>query len=86
MVWLLIAAAICAIMFVAGRAHSRYLDRLEARRKVVVTIQLFNVSPEIIKESKFTADLTSEASRHSDRVVDSSVGNKDEIYVRSPSG
>jgi hypothetical protein len=31
MVWLLIAASIYAIIFVAGRAHSRYLDRLEAR-------------------------------------------------------
>ena len=33
MVWLLVAISIYAIIFVAGRAHSRHLDRLEARWK-----------------------------------------------------
>jgi hypothetical protein len=61
MVWLLIAVSIYAIIFVAGRAHSRYLDRLEARRRVVMTVQLFNVSPDLVKETEFTVDLTSEA-------------------------
>src|ERR1700682_4503337 len=61
MVWLLIAASIYAIIFVAGRAHSRYLDRLEARPRVVMTVQLFNVSPDLVKETEFTVDLTSEA-------------------------
>ena len=64
MVWLLIAASIYAIIFVAGRAHSRYLDRLEARRRVVMTVQLFNVSPDLVKETEFTVDLTSEAIRN----------------------
>jgi hypothetical protein len=61
MVWLLIAASIYTIIFVAGRAHSRYLDRLEARPRVVMTVQLFNVSPDLVKETEFTVDLTSEA-------------------------
>jgi hypothetical protein len=64
MVWLLIAASIYAIIFVAGRAHSRYLDRLEARPRVVMTVQLFNVSPDLVKETEFTVDLTSEAIRN----------------------
>jgi len=37
-IWLLIFVLICAINVVAGRAHSRYLDRLEARSD---SIQLF---------------------------------------------
>jgi hypothetical protein len=50
MVWLLTALSIYAIIFVAGRAHSRYLDRLEARLNMVVEIQLLIVSPEMIKQ------------------------------------
>src|SRR5260370_20722556 len=66
MVCVLIDVFIYAIIFVAGRAHSRYLDRLETRRRVVMTIQLFNVSPDIVssdidKDTKFYVDLTSEA-------------------------
>jgi hypothetical protein len=61
MVWVLIAVFICAIIFVAGRAHSRYLDRLETRQRAVMTIQLFNVTPDIVKDTEFTVDLTSEA-------------------------
>jgi hypothetical protein len=34
MVWLLVAISIYAIIFVGGRAHSRYLDRLEERWKL----------------------------------------------------
>ena len=33
MVWLLVALSIYALVVVAGRAHSRYLDRQEARWK-----------------------------------------------------
>jgi hypothetical protein len=33
MVWLLVVLLIYAIVFVAGRAHSRYLDRQEAKWK-----------------------------------------------------
>jgi hypothetical protein len=50
MVWLLVALSIYAVIFVAGRAHSRYLDRLEARLNMVVEIQLLIVSPEMIKQ------------------------------------
>lgn len=86
MVWLLIAASIYAIIFVAGRAHSRYLDRLEARPRAVMTLQLFNVSPDIVKETEFTVDLTSEAIHDIPiESLDSSVRNEDEIPVRSPS-
>jgi hypothetical protein len=34
MVWLLVAVSIYAIVFVGGRAHSRHLDRLEAKSKI----------------------------------------------------
>ena len=81
MVWLLIAVSICAVIFVAGRAHSRYLDRLEARRKVVMTIQLFDVSPDIVKETEFTADVTSEAFPI-ESLDPFSVRNKTETCVR----
>jgi hypothetical protein len=47
MVWLLIAISICAIVILAGRAHSRYLDRLEAKFGAVVQIQLLSLSPEV---------------------------------------
>jgi hypothetical protein len=46
MVWLLIGISICAIVILAGRAHSRYLDRLEAKFGAVVQIQLLSLSPE----------------------------------------
>jgi hypothetical protein len=32
MIWLLLILVICACVVMAGRAHSRYLDRLDARR------------------------------------------------------
>lgn len=47
MVWLLIGISICAIVILAGRAHSRYLDRLEAKFGAVVQIQLLSLSPEV---------------------------------------
>jgi hypothetical protein len=81
MVWLLIAVLIYAIIFVAGRAHSRYLDRLEARRKVVMTIQLFDVSPDVIKETEFTADVTSEVFEPLNSLA---VRNENETCVRPP--
>jgi hypothetical protein len=83
MVWLLIAVSIYAVIFVAGRAHSRYLDRLEARRKVVMTIQLFDVSPDIVKETEFTADVTSDAFPI-ESLNSFSVRNENETCVRLP--
>jgi hypothetical protein len=47
MVWLLIGISTCAIVILAGRAHSRYLDRLEAKFGAVVQIQLLSLSPEV---------------------------------------
>jgi hypothetical protein len=38
MVWLLVFVSICAINVVAGRAYSRYLDRLEARSSPLILI------------------------------------------------
>src|SRR5258707_10193727 len=98
MVWVLIAVFIYAIIFVAGRAHSRYLDRLETRRRVVMTIQLFNVSPDIVspdidKDTEFTVDLTSEAIHNIpieslESFIESlesfSVRNESETCVRPP--
>jgi hypothetical protein len=68
MVWLLVALSIYAIIFVAGRAHSRYLDRLEARLNMVVeiNIQLLIVSPEMIKQ----IELLTLAENH-ERMIDS---------------
>jgi len=84
MVWLLLAAAFCAIIVVAGRAHSRFLDRLEARQRAVMTIILFNVSPDILKETEFTVDLTSETIHDTPiELFDSFVGNEDKECVRS---
>jgi predicted signal transduction protein with EAL and GGDEF domain len=48
MIWLLVFLLIFAINVVAGRAHSRYLDRLEARSDL---IQLFlNGSPDCVDQ------------------------------------
>lgn len=50
MIWLLAVLLICAINVVAGRAHSRYLDRLEARSDPV---QLFlSGSPDSVDQTK----------------------------------
>ena len=50
MIWLLVFVLICAINVVAGRAHSRYLDRLEARSD---SIQLFlGGSPDCVDQIK----------------------------------
>ena len=65
MVWLLVALSIYAIIFVAGRAHSRYLDRLEARLNVVVKIQLLSVSSDITKKSEPATDSALEECRES---------------------
>jgi hypothetical protein len=32
MIWLVLTIAFCACVVLAGRAHSRYLDRKDARR------------------------------------------------------
>jgi hypothetical protein len=65
MFWLLVALSIYAIIFVLGRAHSRYLDRLEARLNVVVKIQLFSVSSDITKTIEPATDLALEECRES---------------------
>jgi hypothetical protein len=63
MVWLLVALSIYAIIFVAGRAHSRYLDRLEERLNVIVTIQPLSVSSDTTKKIEPATNLTIEECR-----------------------
>jgi hypothetical protein len=63
MVWLLVAISIYAINFVAGRAHSRRLDRLEARSKLIdafMKMESLSRSSDIFKEVGSADDLTSE--------------------------
>jgi hypothetical protein len=63
MIWLLIFVLICAINVVAGRAHSRYLDRLEARSD---SIQLFlGGSPDCVDQIKSVDHLAAEKDRNS---------------------
>ena len=58
MIWLLVFLLICAINVVAGRAHSRYLDRLEARSD---SIQLFlGGSPDCVDQIKSVDHLAAE--------------------------
>jgi hypothetical protein len=42
MIWLLVVIVILAICVLVGRAHSRYLDRIEAKSRL--RIQLLNVT------------------------------------------
>jgi hypothetical protein len=60
MVWLLIAISICAIAILAGRAHSRYLDRLEAKFGAVVRVQLLSLSPELESAPTLAPELAPE--------------------------
>ncbi|MEH2561768.1 CBASS cGAMP-activated phospholipase [Bradyrhizobium sp. AZCC 2289] len=61
MIWLLVLVLICAINVVAGRAHSRYLDRLEARSD---SIQLFlGGSPDCVDQIKPVDHLAAEGSQ-----------------------
>jgi hypothetical protein len=63
MIWLLVFLLICAINVVAGRAHSRYLDRLEARSD---SIQLFlGGSPDCVDQIKPVDHLAAEKDRNS---------------------
>jgi uncharacterized RmlC-like cupin family protein len=62
MVWLLIGVVICAIVIIAGRAHSRYLDRLEAKWDVVVQIQLLSVPPDSVNQIESAAVFATETS------------------------
>jgi hypothetical protein len=63
MIWLLVFLLICAINVVAGRAHSRYLDRLEARSD---SIQLFlGGSPDCVDQIKSVDHLAAEKDRNS---------------------
>src|SRR5258708_8573509 len=86
MVWLLIAIFVYAMVSIAWGDNSRHLDGLETRRRVVMTIQLFNVPPDIVKDTEFTVDVTSEAIHNIPvESLDSlSVRNEDETCVRSP--
>jgi len=63
MIWLLVFVLICAINVVAGRAHSRYLDRLEARSD---SIQLFLVflGPDCVDQIKPVGHLAAEKDRN----------------------
>jgi hypothetical protein len=60
MVWLLIAISICAIAILAGRAHSRYLDRLEAKIGAVVQIQLLSLLPDVESAPALAPELAPE--------------------------
>ena len=63
MIWLLVFLLICAINVVAGRAHSRYLDRLEARPD---SIQLFlGGSPDCVDQIKPVDHFAAEKDRNS---------------------
>ena len=63
MIWLLVFLLICAINVVAGRAHSRYLDRLEARSD---SIQLFlGGFPDCVDQIKPVDHLAAEKDRNS---------------------
>jgi hypothetical protein len=63
MIWLLVFVLICAINVVAGRAHSRYLDRLEARSDY--SIQLFlGGSPDCVDQIKPVDHLAAEPVDH----------------------
>jgi hypothetical protein len=48
MIWLLIGISACAVNVIAGRSHSRYLDRLEARSNPMQ--QFLNVSPVFVEQ------------------------------------
>jgi hypothetical protein len=63
MIWLLVFFLICAINVVAGRAHSRYLDRLEAGPD---SIQLFlGGSPDGVDQIKPADHLAAAKDRNS---------------------
>ena len=83
MVWLLVALAIYAIIFVAGRAHSRYLDRLEERLDGVVTIQLFSVSSDITKKIEPATNSTLKECRETtiDRSAPVLAGNQTRVRL-----
>jgi hypothetical protein len=67
MVWLLVFVLVCAINVVAGRAHSRYLDRLEARSD---SIQLFlGGSSDCVDQIKSVDHLAAEKDRSSTNLV-----------------
>jgi hypothetical protein len=67
MAWLLVFVLICAINVVAGRAHSRYLDRLEARSD---SIQLFlGGSSHCVDQIKSVDHLAAEKDRSSTNLV-----------------
>jgi hypothetical protein len=50
MTWLLAAITICVVNVVAGRAYSRYLDRLEAKAKADPVLIYLNVSPLTVEQ------------------------------------
>jgi hypothetical protein len=66
MIWLLVFVLICVINVVAGRAYSRYLDRLEASD----SIQLFlGSSPDCVDQIKPVEHLAAEKDRSSTSVA-----------------
>jgi hypothetical protein len=72
MIWLLVVSALFAICILAGRAHSRYLDRLEAKSSL--KIQLLKVASGSVEQIESANHLTAETDRHT--AVAISVGNQ----------
>jgi hypothetical protein len=83
MVWLLIGISICAIVIIAGRAHSRYLDRLEARLGAVVQIQLLSMPPDVVKQIESATIFAIETSEQLPVAVLSRIVVANEACVRS---
>jgi hypothetical protein len=56
--WLLAAISICVVNVVAGRAHSRHLDRREAKAKADPAVVYLNVSPITVEQLDASFDCT----------------------------
>ena len=72
MILLLVVGSIFAICVLAGRAHSRYLDRVEAKSSL--KIQLLNVASGSVEQIESTNHLTAELDWQTAVAV--SVGNQ----------
>jgi hypothetical protein len=76
MIWLLVISSTFAICVLAGRAHSRYLDRVEAKSSL--KIQLLNVASGSVEQTECANHLTAKTDRQT--AVAISVGNQMWIY------
>jgi hypothetical protein len=72
MIWLLVVSSIFAICVLAGRAHSRYLDRVEAKSSL--KIRLLNVASGSVEQIESANHLAAEPDRQT--AVAISVGNQ----------